>query len=65
MKFEWEILREFMSNNFATAGSNNTRAKVFGGWIVRTFCWDEKYNMQSESSVFVPDAKHEWEVTED
>ena len=51
--------------------NNHARAKVFGGWIVRTFesvmhnlkdqgmvdGWDWRVAM-----VFVPDAHHEWTI---
>lgn len=59
MKFEWEEIDNFHS-----------RAKVFGGWIVKSmedvmhntddgmnFGWDWRVAM-----AFVPDAKHEWEI---
>ena len=36
------------------------RAKVFGGWIVKSS--RDVYNAVSESMVFIPDPKHEWEM---
>lgn len=53
MKFEWEhILVEDYSIT--------TRAKVFGGWIVK-YQYESSDDFDSISMVFVPDANHEWE----
>lgn len=64
IKFEWERI--------ATCGGLNEwedtcRAKVFGGWIVRTKNLRVSSEIMvsdamSESSVFVPDPLHEWDV---
>lgn len=46
MKFEWTLI------------SNNTvRAKVFGGWIVRSYAGENE-----ECMVFIPDPEHEWRI---
>ncbi len=63
MKFEWEALYSY--GEVSTA-----RAKVFGGWIVRTVCWSKEWGETAarglaESSVFVHDPKHEWEIDTD
>lgn len=60
MKFEWEEIINF--GECATL-----RAKVFGGWIVRTVSWTKRWGTDevqslSESSVFVSDVDHEWEI---
>lgn len=60
MKFEWEKICSH--GDMATM-----RARVFGGWIVRTVCWTKEWTANvmrgvAESSVFVPDPKHEWEI---
>jgi len=60
IKFEWEQICEI--------GTLSTlRAKVFGGWLVRTVAWTHRWGDQqiqslSESSVFVSDPNHEWEI---
>lgn len=61
MKFEWE--------NLCTIGDMGTsRAKVIGGWIVRSVAWSKRDHdwtfHLSESSVFVPDPNHEWTIEE-
>lgn len=60
MKFEWEVLLRF--RDCSSNGFFSERAKVFGGWIVRNVFWDNEYNQQSESSIFVPDPNHEWRI---
>lgn len=57
MKFEWEQIN--ISKNSASE-----RVKVINGWIVRMVSWShtESHTSFSESSVFIPDAKHEWEI---
>lgn len=44
------------------------RLKVYGGWIVHNhntyFDSNEYVITSSESMVFVPDPKHEWEIEE-
>lgn len=44
---EWEEL-----------GSQTRRMKVFGGWVVNSY----SNEFRTESSVFVPDAEHKWEI---
>lgn len=59
IKYEWEMMDE-SHKNFTD------RAKVFGGWIVRSFTYEiaggEDAKGTSESMVFVPDPNHEWEI---
>jgi hypothetical protein len=45
IKFEWETIGMFVD-----------RAKVYGGWLVRT------YGGANEWVLFIPDPEHEWEV---
>lgn len=53
MKFEWQRL-----------DTETQRAKVFGGWIVRSHDVDDCNNHYTvESMVFVPDPEHKWKVT--
>ncbi len=56
MNFEWVEI-DFIED----AEIRTWRAKVIGGWLVRTECWDKDMG-QSESMVFLPDLKHEWEI---
>lgn len=53
MKFKWELIHENDDCTFQTY-----RSKVFGGWIVHVM--DCEY--RTETSVFVPDPKHEWVI---
>jgi hypothetical protein len=49
MKFEWQKIEKY-----------TRRAKVFGGWIIHSF--DSVEDSLSESMVFIPDPKHEWDL---
>ncbi len=62
MKFEWEALEDESTPHFTTH-----RAKIFGGWLVRTdeFWRDDNFGCQSESTCFVPDPKHLWSLDKD
>ena len=44
--------------------NSSRRIKVIGGWIVQTKIFEESKRgvMISESSVFVADRDHEWEI---
>ncbi len=62
IKFEWEALYSY--GEVSTA-----RAKVLGGWIVRTVCWSKEWRdtaprsiALAESSVFIADRDHQWEI---
>jgi hypothetical protein len=59
MKFEWKTI---FSEAGAGCSSRTIRAKVHGGWIVITTSHMDFRIVQS--SVFVPDPKHDWEVEE-
>ena len=54
----------FRWTHIETIGSrpdyNSKRAKVFGGWIVRTTL--ETVNGASISICFLPDPLHQWEI---
>lgn len=52
MKFKFEIIHGDQISN-----SLISRAKVFGGWIVKSSFVGET---TSESMVFMPDKDHEW-----
>jgi hypothetical protein len=57
----WELMETNESTLFSTF-----RAKVFGGWIVRTveYSYEVDTVSASESSVFIADPLHEWEIGE-
>ena len=57
MKFKWEIIDFRKEEDIRTC-----RAKVIGGWVLRTETWS-KFS-QSESSVFISDPNHEWTIEE-
>lgn len=64
MKFEWEVL---YSDSDSSSGERITRAKVYGGWIVKNLTWhehlyEEQSGVQSESMVFIADPNHEWTI---
>lgn len=61
MKFEWETLIS-SDPDFSTGGHGTERAKVFGGWVLKHMCWCNEEHVQSESSVFIPDPDHKWEL---
>lgn len=55
IKFEWEEMCDQYTH----------RAKVIGGWIVRSYNFlsdDNSFGSVSECLVFIPDPKHEWEI---
>jgi hypothetical protein len=60
MKVLWELVC-FDENAANYTGLQTERMAVFGGWIVRTVTWN-KTRSTSESSVFVPDAEHQWVI---
>ncbi len=60
IKFEWEDVHSPQSSDYTE------RAKVMGGWLVRTFFsrpneFKNLYN-QSCSMIFIYDPVHEWEL---
>jgi hypothetical protein len=60
MRFDWE---KIYSNAGSVVGATY-RAKVYGGWIVKSFeVNDCNSETTSESMVFVPDPRHEWKIT--
>ena len=62
MIFEWEELVDETTDHFTTH-----RAKVWGGWIVRTneFFYGDLSVAQSESLVFIPDPEHKWVIEDE
>jgi hypothetical protein len=59
MKFEWEIIKYVKDESKIL--DMHFRAKVINGWIYRIVSFERK----TESLVFIPDAKHEWEINKE
>lgn len=40
------------------------RAKVIGGWLIRSFNYknEKSFEVTAESMVFVPDSNHDWTI---
>lgn len=55
IEFNWECLDYHEAYGNFTEDKTH-RAKVFGGWVVRTM------KNEQHSMCFVPDPKHEWSV---
>jgi hypothetical protein len=51
MKFEWKVI------DIKSYGITQ-RAKVFGGWLVRTI----DSNFENFAITFMPDIDHEWDI---
>ena len=45
--------------------TNTQRLRVYGGWIVKHVSYFIPNNAVSESSVFVPDPNHEWDLNDE
>jgi hypothetical protein len=60
MKFEWEYLNYSADEDGKRSWTE--RAKVHGGWIVKNVTIID-YEL-SESTLLVPDQKHEWTIDE-
>jgi hypothetical protein len=54
--FHWEKIDEDIGNKIVT-----WRSKVFGGWVLKTETWHDNGGC-SESSVFIPDLEHKWNL---
>lgn len=57
MKFEWEQIHQRDSQS---ALDGTQRAKVIGGWLVRTLVLATTKTMMQ--MVFVSDPNHEWKI---
>ena len=63
-----------MELDFETIDNYHTRAKVFGGWLVKAYehiehasntdgWWSREQSQEMQVSMtFVPDIKHEWKL---
>lgn len=60
IEFRWEQIEYFGDDDLS--GMLTSRAKVFGGWILRTVSWNRKDKCQSESITFIPDVNHQWVI---
>jgi hypothetical protein len=57
MKFSWERI-----DDYGASEGRTERAAVIGGWVIRTFTYDENAGM---AMTFVPDLEHLWEIEND
>lgn len=69
MKFEWEQIK-YNENLEADSHAVVVRAKVFGGWIVKSLIFHlnrspNGVENSSQSMVFIPDPNHEWRITDE
>ena len=62
IEFQWERLD--VKEEKDIYWNATYRAKVIGGWLVRSFDLTYKTKSTSESMVFVEDKYHEWHVIE-
>ena len=57
------IMRKKMEWQWEKIDETNFRARVIGGWILRTLDFDAKQKLLSCSTVFILDRDHEWYIT--
>lgn len=59
IKFEWETIA------YNPLQGITYRAKVLGGWLVRTAICINQYggsSVEESNLIFIPDPNHEWEI---
>jgi hypothetical protein len=61
MKFEWEVIHERRGNGVSDV---TLRARVFGGWVVKSvYCDESSCKLAREHAmVFVQDSDHRWSM---
>lgn len=61
-KENWEYIFSFKNAEGEEFAGDTRRLKVWGGWIFNT--WSKNYDghVVSESSCFIPDPEHKWEI---
>lgn len=57
IEWQWELVEESPSRNMQTL-----RAKVIGGWVLKTIVFELKLKLLTSSMVFIPDRDHEWHI---
>lgn len=77
MKFKWELVEDSAQSNSSLPYFQETeRAKVIGGWIVKTLVSYDSYDSLNDhnspdwdrrllSTIFIPDPNHKWELEDD
>ena len=64
MKITWEVIHEkIFERHHGSFGERTSRAKVFGGWLIKNETWDytnENNPVLSESMAFISDDFHKW-----
>jgi hypothetical protein len=63
IKFEWEIIHSFYFKSLGYSHQTK-RAKVLGGWILSSDYFYENTGC-SQSSIFISDPQHRWEIDND
>jgi hypothetical protein len=56
------MARKQLEHKWEQMDVSTWRAKVLGGWIVKTLDFDSKLKLLSTSLVFLQDRDHEWHV---
>ena len=61
MKFEWQKIHKV---GLKDEEQITLRAKVVGGWVLKSvYLKTLKFKVKrTESLIFIPDEKHEWEI---
>ncbi len=57
LEWNWEQIEDLNDGRLQTL-----RAKVIGGWVLKSITQDMKAKVMSESMVFIPDRDHEWSI---
>jgi hypothetical protein len=57
IEWQWELIEESPSRNMQTL-----RAKVIGGWVLKTIVAELKLKLLTSSMVFIADRDHEWHI---
>jgi len=58
--FEWDMIHHVARDDVVQ--STTYRAKVMGGWIVRSVLRDVSLKNTCESSMFIKDEDHQWKI---
>ena len=57
IEWQWELIEESPSKNMQTL-----RAKVIGGWVLKTIVSEMKLKLLTSAMVFIADRDHEWTI---
>lgn len=59
MEWQWEMIEELNDGMLQTY-----RAKVIGGWVLKSITQNLKVKLMTESMVFIADRDHEWTIVQ-